>query len=174
MKIQKTFEKDGYHLRLAGKTDAETYYHRGFAPIHPEVARLTGSPLFFPKETVISFFLKCIDDPDRYDFLILDPEGQIIGESVLNEIDWDSRCANFRIAIFHPEHFGKGVGSWAAECTRDFAFGELRLHRIELSVFTFNPRAEHVYAKAGFRRIGKIYDDEILMSMSAEDWKHSL
>ncbi|GHN49007.1 hypothetical protein ME800_06160 [Lactobacillus delbrueckii] len=33
----------------------------------------------------------------RYFFLILDPNGKIIGESVINEIDWDLRRANFRI-----------------------------------------------------------------------------
>ena len=38
------------------------------------------------------------------------------------------------------------------ETTRDFAFEELKLHRLELDVYSFNPRAERVYQKAGFRR----------------------
>ena len=33
----------------------------------------------------------------RYFFLIIDPNGKIIGESVINAIDWDLRRANFRI-----------------------------------------------------------------------------
>ena len=40
------------------------------------------------------------------------------------------------------------------ETTRDFAFEELKLHRLELDVYSFNPRAERVYQKAGFRREG--------------------
>ena len=170
MKLQKTYEKDGYLLRLAESADAENYYHRGFDPMDPEVARLTGSPSEFPKEVVIPFFLKCVEDESRYDFLILSPDGIILGESVLNEIDWDSRRANFRIALFHPEQFGKGIGTWAARCVRDFAFGELGLRRVELTVFTFNPRARRVYEKLGFRQVEEIYDDEILMAMSSEDW----
>lgn len=50
------------------------------------------------------------------------PDGRILGESVINEIDWDLRCANFRIAIVHPTDCGQGIGTWAAEVTRDFAF----------------------------------------------------
>ena len=50
------------------------------------------------------------------------PDGRILGESVINEIDWDLRCVNFRIAIVHPTDCGQGIGTWAAEVTRDFAF----------------------------------------------------
>ena len=50
------------------------------------------------------------------------PDGRILGESVINEIDWDLRRANFRIAIVHPTECGQGIGTWAAEVTRDFAF----------------------------------------------------
>jgi RimJ/RimL family protein N-acetyltransferase len=31
-----------------------------------------------------------------------------------------------------------------------FAFGELKLHRVELEVFDFNVRAQKSYAKSGF------------------------
>ena len=31
------------------------------------------------------------------------PDGRILGESVINEIDWDLRCANFRIQYFIPQ-----------------------------------------------------------------------
>ena len=64
-----------------------------------EVKRLTGTEREFTEEEVKSFFLKCLDD-DRYDFLIFSPEGKVIGESVINEIDRESCKANFRIAFF--------------------------------------------------------------------------
>lgn len=165
---------------MALASDAEGYYRQGFDPADPQVAYLTGSSLHFSREQVISFFLRCTEDPDRYDFLILDPTGTIIGESVLNEIDWDRGCANYRIAIFKPEYFGKGIGTWATQCIRDFAFEELRLRRIELDVFSFNPRAERVYTKAGFHREeirkdairdGDGYADEILMAIEEAQWR---
>jgi RimJ/RimL family protein N-acetyltransferase len=179
-KIEKVWEKDNFVLRLANKEDAENYYHQNYNPLDPEVARLTGCKAVFSHDEVVSFFLQCIEADDRYDFLIIDPNGRIIGESVINEIDWDLRNANFRIGIFHSEICGKGIGSWATQMTRDFAFEQLKLHRLELDVFSFNPRAEKAYLKAGFKREGILrdalwdgekYADDILMAILEDDWK---
>ncbi len=98
--MNKVYEKDGYVLRLARKEDAEEYFENNFRPFDPETARLTGSRTDFSHDEVVGFLKKCIDDKDRFDFLILSPQGKIIGESVLNEIDWELRKANFRIAVF--------------------------------------------------------------------------
>ena len=95
---------------------------------------------------------------DRCDFHIIGPDGRIIGESVLNEIDTTARSANLRICLFHPDTFGKGIGSWAIEKTLGFAFDELHLHRVALDVFSFNSRAERAYRKAGFQREGVLRD----------------
>lgn len=180
MKTAKIWEKDGYVLRLARAADAEVYYGQNFTPLDPELARLTGSREDFTREEVIGFFLKCVEDPERYDFLLISPDGRIIGESVINEIDRNLRCANFRIGIFRPDGRGRGIGTWAVECTRDFAFESLKLHRLELNVFSFNPRAERVYLKAGFKREGvlrdavldgKTYGDDILMALLEDEWR---
>ncbi len=80
-------ERDGYILRAAQKDDAENYYNQNFNPLDPEVARLTGCKPYFSHDEVVSFFLSCIDNDDRRDFLIISPDGKIIGESVINEID---------------------------------------------------------------------------------------
>ena len=64
--------------------------------------------------------------------------------------------------------------------TRDFAFAELKLHRLELEVYSFNSRAEKTYLKAGFKREGvkrdavidgDKYADIILMSILENEWK---
>lgn len=179
-KIEKVWEKDNYVLRLAKKEDAENYYQHNYNPLDPEVARLTGCKAVFSHDEVVNFFLQCMVADDRYDFLIIDPMGHIIGESVINEIDWDLRSANFRIGIFHSETCGKGIGSWATQMTRDFAFEQLKLHRLELDVFSFNPRAERAYVKAGFKREGILrdsiwdgekYADDILMAILEDEWK---
>lgn len=61
-----------------------------------------------------------------------------------------------------------------------FAFEQLYLHRLELDVFSFNPRAEKAYLKAGFKREGVLrdavkdgdkYADDILMAILEEEWK---
>lgn len=179
-KIGKTWEKDGFTLRSARAEDAVAYYSQNYNPLDPEVARLTGCQAHFTREQVVGFFLRCVEDEDRYDFLIVAPDGRIIGESVINEIDWDLRCANFRIGLFHSEDCGRGIGSWAVRMTRDFAFEELKLHRLELDVFSFNPRGEKAYLKAGFKREGVLrdavrdgegYADDILMAILEDEWR---
>ena len=173
-------EKDGYWIRLAKAEDVTNYYEQNYCPLDKEVARLTGCKEEFTKEEITSFFLKSIGEDDRYFFLIIAPDGKIIGESVINEIDWDLRCANFRIGLYHMTERGKGIGTWATEVTRDFAFEELKLHRLELDVYSFNPRAEKAYIKAGFKREGVLrdavldgdkYADDILMSILEDEWR---
>jgi RimJ/RimL family protein N-acetyltransferase len=53
------------------------------------------------------------------------------------------------------------------------------LHRVELQVYDFNPRARHVYGKLGFAHEGTMRDalrwdgqwvDCHLMAMLASDW----
>lgn len=178
--VMNTWEKNGYVLRQAQKEDAGEYYSRNFITPDPEVARLTGGKEEFRRDEVVSYFLRCLEDEDRYDFMLLSPNGHIIGESVLNEIDWDVKCANFRIAIFHERDCARGLGSWVIDSTLSFAFETLGLHRVELDVFSFNPRAIRVYEKAGFRREGvrreavrdgDAYADDILMAILEQEWR---
>lgn len=174
------FERDGFVLRPARAEDAGDYYEQNFAPLDPEVARLTGSPERFERDDVIGFFLRCIEADDRPDLLLISPEGRIVGESVINKIDWQLRSANFRIAIFQAPTRGRGLGAWAVGVTRDLAFELLGLHRLALDVYSFNPRAEHVYLSAGFRREGVLrdavpcgdgYADDILMALLEDEWQ---
>lgn len=180
MKAERQWVKGGYIMRLARPDDAERYYAQNYDPLDPEVARLTGCKESFSKEEVVSFFMKSIEDGSRYFFLVISPDGDIIGESVINEIDWDLRCANFRIGIYQAAERGKGIGTWMIETTRDFAFEELKLHRLELDVYSFNPRTERAYLKAGFKREGVLrdavkskgeYADDILMAILETEWR---
>ncbi|ARR37987.1 GNAT family acetyltransferase [Lactobacillus delbrueckii subsp. delbrueckii] len=54
------------------------------------------------------------------------------------------------------------------------------MHRLELDVFSFNPRAEKAYLRAGFKREGVLrdavfdrgkYADDILMAIVEDDWR---
>ncbi len=180
MKLDCSWEKDGFRMRPARMEEAERYYEQNFNPLDPETARMTGCKAAFSREEVLSFFRSAVESPDCCLFLVFDPGGRMIGESVINEIDFALRCANFRIAIYRPAERGRGIGSWMVQTTRDFAFEVLKLHRLSLDVFSFNTRAEQVYRKAGFQREGVLrdavldggqYADDILMSMLEEDWK---
>ena len=176
----RTWKKDGFLMRLAVKTDAEKYYRHNFNPLDAQIARFTGCKPSFTHDEVVDFFHRCVDADDRYDFMIISPEGEIIGESIINEIDTGLRSANFRICIFHSEECGKGIGSWAIRNAMEYAFEEIGLHRLELDVFSFNLRAVRAYENAGFRHEGVLrdavkdgekYADDILMAILEEEWR---
>lgn len=180
MKSERTWEFHGYQMRLAKQADADAYYENNFRIMDKEVVRFTGGKSSYEKEEVIQFFMQRLQDPNRYDFLILSPENEIIGESVINEYNEEINSANFRIAIFHNEKCGKGIGSWAIRNTIQYAFEEIHLHRLELDVFSFNTRAYRAYLKAGFKEEGRLreaikdidgYADDILMAILDRDYK---
>ena len=107
---------------------------------------------------------------EYFQFLLLDGD-RIIGESVINEFTDEGKSANFRIAIFSADHCGKGLGSWMTGKTCTFAFDVLKLEKIMLDVFAFNPRAIRTYEKAGFVKTGYIEDDDlILMELTKENF----
>lgn len=169
----------GVVLRLGEKADAEGYFQQNYCPLDPEIAYFTGCKPVFSQEEVVSFFRACVEDPHRYDFLLVCPDGRILGECVINEIDWELKKANYRIALFQKEARNRGLGTWATERIRDFAFRELKLHRLELEVYAFNPRGRRVYEKAGFQvegilrdavQDGQGYADVIVMAMLEQDW----
>ncbi|MCB8960434.1 MAG: GNAT family N-acetyltransferase [Ardenticatenales bacterium] len=149
-----------------------------------ESMRLTGTQASFTFEQVEAFCARLFDDPDRVDYAItLKDDPAYIGEVVLNDIDWENRSASFRIALGSSRYFGKGYGSEATRLLIDYGFRELKLHRIELEVYDFNPRAQHVYEKAGFMREGVRrdvllwdgdYHSAIVMSILAPEYEARL
>lgn len=120
-----------------------------------ESMRLTGTQENFTFEQVQQHCERIEKADDRADFAIaLKDNAQYIGEAVLNDIDWENRSANYRIALAHNSLFGKGYGTESTRLIVDYGIRILNLHRIELEVYDFNPRAQHVYEKIGFVREG--------------------
>lgn len=77
-----------------------------------------------------------------------------IGNIGLHRVDWKNRFATFGIALGEKAYWGQGYGADATCTILQFGFGELNLHRVELDVYDFNPRAIRCYEKAGFHREG--------------------
>jgi RimJ/RimL family protein N-acetyltransferase len=78
-----------------------------------------------------------------------------IGDVGLSGIDWIHRNAYLGISIGEREEWGKGYGTDAVRVILRFAFTELNLHRVSLTVFDYNQRAIRSYEKAGFRMEGR-------------------
>lgn len=76
--------------------------------------------------------------------------GEFVGEVVLQNLDADNRSCSFRIALVGPRVYGRGFGSEATALILAHAFETAGVHRVELEVHDFNPRARHVYERSGF------------------------
>lgn len=115
-----------------------------------ESGRLTGSHGSIEPDAARTWYATRGAQPDRLDLAIVErASGEYAGEVVLNDLDHDNRSCGFRIAL-RPGFVDRGLGSEATRLIVAYAFDELGLHRIELEVYAFNPRARRVYEKAGF------------------------
>jgi RimJ/RimL family protein N-acetyltransferase len=74
----------------------------------------------------------------------------LLGGCGLHEIDFKNGRAGLGIYLGEPATRGKGAGTEAMRLLLAFAFGELRLHRVELEVYEENARARALYEKLGF------------------------
>jgi RimJ/RimL family protein N-acetyltransferase len=81
-------------------------------------------------------------------------ENTLLGYVELEGILWAHQVGWLSIAIGDPSHWGQGYGTEAMQLLLAFAFGELNLHRVQLTVFSYNLRAIALYEKLGFRREG--------------------
>lgn len=97
-----------------------------------------------------------------------------IGSAYLRDIDYDSQKAEFGIFIGEQEYLGKGFGCDATEIMINYAFEELKLHKVILRVLANNIRAIKSYKKSGFVeegylkdeiKIGGIFQDIVLMAI---------
>ena len=153
----------------------------------PDVGRLTGS--FHTSAELESapdlgllrdWYTTRNDQDDRLDLAIVDrATGQCVGEVVLNEWEQENASCNFRILI-GPRGRDRGLGTEATRLVLGHAFDALRLHRVSLEVYAFNPRAQRAYAKVGFVREGLRRDalsfdgewvDSILMAVLDHEWR---
>jgi RimJ/RimL family protein N-acetyltransferase len=119
----------------------------------PETIRLTGSHHFdeFTLEGWENWYATRAEHDDRLDLSIIErASAEWAGEVVLNELDVPNESCAFRIALQGPRFYGRGLGSEATRLVTGYAFNVVGVHRIELEVFDFNPRARHVYEKVGF------------------------
>ena len=153
----------------------------------PDVRRLTGSVHTAAEaqereeldDRLRNWYGTRNEQTDRLDLMVVDTAtGQVVGEVVLNDWDEGNRSCGFRTLI-GPDGRDRGLGSEAIALLLDYAFTHLPLHRIDLEVYAFNPRAQRVYEKVGFsvegrRREALEYDgervDAIVMGLLRTDW----
>lgn len=95
------------------------------------------------------------DDERTFIFAIrLREDDEIIGLLELDGISWSHGTSFASIGIGDKTHRGRGYGKEAMRLALRFAFDELNLHRLCLTVFSYNEAAIALYRQLGFRHEG--------------------
>ena len=118
-----------------------------------------------------------------YSFMIWTlAEGRLIGNTDLSDINWSSGNAWLGIWIGDKEFLGRGFGTDAMKIIINYAFMEMNLRRISLTVFSYNERAFHLYEKLGFQLEGRerksihragTRADLVYMGMLRREWEQN-
>jgi len=93
---------------------------------------------------------------DRHWFTIraLDDD-KLLGDIDLSIYNWTGRDAFVGLGIGERDFWGKGYGTDVMKVILRYAFTEINLQRVSLTVFEYNPRAVRSYEKTGFRHEGR-------------------
>lgn len=166
------------YLREIRKDDMKGLYK---ATHDKEILYMTGTRHSPSMEQTYQYFEKIQQDDTRIDLAICATENdELLGDLTIIDIDKHNNKAGFRIALHDKKYFGKGYGTEAVEIAIRYAFKELQLNRLQLEVYSHNPRGYRAYEKAGFKQEGVIrqslyynnqYSDEIIMGILKEDYE---
>ena len=146
-----------------------------------EVARLTRYQAKPMNEAEVQrFFEHRMLAPDALAYCIAElPDWRLVGFTTFSALDGDNGSVMFHITIGERDAWGRGLGTEVTELMLGHAFERLGLHRVGLSVFSYNLRAVKAYQKAGFKIEGRLreailrdgrYWDEIQMGALAGEW----
>lgn len=89
-------------------------------------------------------------------FAVTAPDGGLIGDLQLQDINWHRREAELRICLGEKRLWGQGLGEEAVNLALQVAFSRLRLRLVYLRVYASNRRAVRCYEKCGFRTVGRL------------------
>lgn len=98
------------------------------------------------------------DNSKRLD-CIIEFNGTPVGLIGLLQIDKINRKAEYYITIGETDFKQKGIATKATKAIIDYAFTELTLHKVYLTVDARNTHAIRLYEKIGFKQEGYFVDD---------------
>ena len=118
---------------------------------------------------------------NSYLFAIRPLEGdELVGLLEFDGIDWVHRTTFVSIGIGEAHHRGLGYGYDTMRLALNFAFNEMNLHRVCLTVFSYNENALALYQSLGFTQEGVYREhverdgrrhDMILLGILRREWE---
>jgi len=171
----------GSRVRLAPLTQADVPTLARWQQDSEYLRLLAAEPAFPKNEQQVSEWVRD-GQRGRDNFLLgirTQTDDELIGFIELGEVSWTHRNSWVAIGIGERGYWGRGYGQEAMSLLLDFAFNELNLHRVQLTVYSYNERAIRLYEKLGFQREGSHrefllrdgrYHDMLLYGVLSHEW----
>lgn len=132
-------------------------------------------------EQMVSWLEAAKDSATGYRFAIRTiPEDVLIGVIEIDGILWNQRVGWVSLLIGEASARRQGFGHETMELALRFAFHELNLHRLQLTVFEYNRPAIALYDRLGFVREGRYREflerdgqryDMLLFGLLRAEWE---
>jgi RimJ/RimL family protein N-acetyltransferase len=148
---------------------------------HPDIARMLGVDLEAPRpmsdRQADEWFQRLLADPLAW---VIEARKRCVGEARLHSLVRRDRRARYAIGLYHPDFLGHGTGTTATRLVLAYAFGELRMHRVDLRVLAYNTRAIACYRRCGFVEEGVeresawvngAWHDDVMMSVLEPEYR---
>lgn len=123
----------------------------------PQVIALLGAPFRYinaeADEAWFDSYVKNRGNAVRC-AVVREDNAELVGLVSLTNINYMNQSAQFHIMVGDEEKQNCGVGTFAVQAMLEHAFYNMNIHRVELTVWVSNQRAQHVYEKCGFKREG--------------------
>ena len=118
----------------------------------PRVWRPIGSSTPYNLEQEREFFEEIVSDNDTVQLLVSTEETPV-GTVGLAPIDREAGVAEVGYWIT-PDRWGEGIGTEATALIVQYAFDQLRLHKITARTYEFNEASQRLLRKLGFTEEG--------------------
>ena len=138
-----------------------------------------GLSYYYPQnlEQEKKFFEDVICADENKNMAIYNDDGQIMGVGGLESTE-NGETASLGIWIAAKFH-GNGYGTEASKLMTDYAFDELRFHKVYARAFEFNEGSQRIWEKLDFEKEGTLrehvykngdYQDVYMYGITEEAW----
>lgn len=149
----------------------------------PQYMRMVDSDWMRPRVSDDSPLGRSGSSPSGVEFRIRAvTNDRLLGFVAVHDIEWNNQVGEISIGLGEPADWGKGYGAEAMRLALRYAFHELNLNRVWLTVISYNDRAIRLYEKLGFQHEGLMREavlrdgkrhGMLVMGLLRSEWERS-
>lgn len=143
----------GEKIRLTAMREEDLPIYRAWNSEAGFGRNYNSSPIReIPEKQAADWFQENSDKDFRFAIRSIDHDS-FLGVCAIEDIEWPHRVGWLSIAL-GSDFQGSGCGTEAMRLLMHYAWNELNLHRLQLTVFEYNKSAIGMYEKLGFKKEG--------------------